>query len=338
MTLPFSGPISLGLINLELGNPQTQQISLNDYRVRLLSDGIYDPNTQISMSEFYGKNSPGQVLFSTPGTYNWTVPSNVNSISAVCIGGGGGSTATWRFTLPNLIFYYVGGQGGGGGALAYQNNITVTPGEILTVIVGLNGAANTTTSQASDGRPSRIQRSGTDLVAAGGGTRGIIGNDPNSGAGGIVIVGSGFPGGAGSVGRVSQLTSGNAGGGGGGAGGYSGPGGNGSNTGSGANGSGGAGGGGAREINTLTDNGGGGVGVFGEGPSGNGGTDASPGGGGGSGGGVGGITGGSYGGGGGGAENNGSGVPGTPGGGGAVRIIWGNNRSFPSTNTNDITI
>ena len=37
-----------------------------------------------------GPPPEGQVVFSTPGTSNWTVPSGVTSICVVCVGGGGG--------------------------------------------------------------------------------------------------------------------------------------------------------------------------------------------------------------------------------------------------------
>jgi hypothetical protein len=61
----------------------------------------------------------------TPGTYTFTAYSS--NIGVVAIGGGGS-----------------GGQyvGGGGGALSY-NNITVTPGQNYTVVVGAGGAAST---------------------------------------------------------------------------------------------------------------------------------------------------------------------------------------------------
>ncbi len=63
-----------------------------------------------------------QEEFTTPGTYSFVVPSGVTSISIVTVGGGG-----VRFR-PGYL------QGvGGGGALSYVNNVTVTPGETLTV-------------------------------------------------------------------------------------------------------------------------------------------------------------------------------------------------------------
>ena len=48
------------------------------------------------------------------------------------------------------------------------------------------------------------------------------------------------------------------------------------------------------------------------------------------------ATGGNYGGGGGGQSDDGSNSIGCNGGDGAVRIIWGSGREFPSTNTADV--
>jgi len=53
--------------------------------------------------------APGQALFGSntgPGTFTWTVPANVKTISAVAIGGGGGA--------PYIPGVYPGGGGGGG--------------------------------------------------------------------------------------------------------------------------------------------------------------------------------------------------------------------------------
>jgi len=52
----------------------------------------------------------GQEEFTTPGTYTFTVPAGVTSVSVVCIGSGGSG----------------GAYGAGGGSLAYKNNISVT--------------------------------------------------------------------------------------------------------------------------------------------------------------------------------------------------------------------
>ena len=248
-----------------------------------------------------GAVTPGEARFTTlgdyPSTYSWVVPANVTLVSLVAIGGGGGDNS--------------GGGGGGGGALGWKNNLSVTPGASFSVTVG-----NRSTSTASGG-DSYLDYFGTYIRAQGGGgpsgqTGGNGGNRFNCDGGGA--------GGDGGTGVRA---------GGGGAGGYSGAGGRGGGRNAqyaGYNGSGGGGGGG--------------TGIFGEGSSGLGATTYAThsntygaGGGGGSGGGDGKGAGGalpsgngSYGGGAGSGSNRGSDAH------GAVRIIWGDGRAFPSTN------
>jgi hypothetical protein len=268
------------------------------------------------------------------GTFNWTCPAGVTSISVVCVGGGGCGG-------PN------GGGGGGGGGLAYINNYTVVPGNVYAVVTGVGGIYSSGTG-TSGGSSYFIN---TSTVAAGGG--GLGGYSPSTGgAGGTVLAGTGFAGGAGGLGGATY-----SGAGGGGAGGYTAIGGGGgtgylnagqvATVGASSGGSGGGGGGGGGS-GAGTGGGGGGVGLLGAGSNGIGGsigTNAGFGGTGGSGGTSGGQgTGGSsnpvgpatgnYGGGGGGADGN-SNVGGN-GGVGAVRIIWGSGRSYPFTNTGDV--
>lgn len=243
----------------------------------------------------------GEQVYTTPGTYSWTCPEHVYSVSVVCIGGG----SAGRFaSLSNF------GCGGGGGALAYKNNMPVIPGNTYTVIVGDYGQNAFSIGFETPGGDSSFN--GT-LIAGGGNTL-YAGNN------GGLPSGSYDGGGAGGSGG-SPASGGYQGGAGGGAGGYSGNGGNASNgysvgqapqTDSGGGASGGH------------YSAGGGVGIYGKGADGavnwyggGGGSDGQDGSG---------NNGGQYGGGGAGA------YPGH-GGSGAVRIIWpGNFRSFPSTN------
>jgi len=62
----------------------------------------------------------GQAEFTTPGTYSWTAPAGVTSVSVVAIGPG----AT---------------NAGGGGGLTWANGLTVTPGNSYSVVVGQGG-------------------------------------------------------------------------------------------------------------------------------------------------------------------------------------------------------
>lgn len=255
-------------------------------------------------NSFTAQTPPGQQAFTTPGTFSWVAPGGVTSVAIVAVGGGGNAATSGP-----------GPRGGGGGALAYKNAITVSPGTSYTVVVGGVGGNSSftatygTTTAGGGGLPTGGTRSGTfDGGGSGGAGGGVISNQAAGGGG---------------------------------AGGYSGNGGGGSaNNDGGASGAGGGGGGGSGGAPGGTAGGGGGVGILGEGASGAGGAPfIAEGGKGGSGGangtsgGANGGPGGLYGGGGGSAA-----FPATNGAGatGAVRIIWGSNRAFPSTNTGDL--
>jgi hypothetical protein len=275
----------------------------------------------------------GQAAFTTPGTYLWTAPDNVTSVSVVTVGGGGGAYAgTDR------------GRGGGGGGLGWRNEITVIPGESYTVVVGAGGSrSSVSVNNARPGDNSYFIDTAT-VCGFGGRPGNNLAVSDFSGLGGEYV---GDGGGAGGNGAFEGSYA----GGGGGAGGYSGNGGSGGlyNQ-SGTSGSGGGAGGGGGGGPADAAGNGGGVGIFGEGASGAGGTGSTSngsngfGGSGGQDGGRGGglsqgatsyvNKGGDFGGGGGGADNA-NGEHGD-GGSGAVRIIWGLDRAFPSTNTGDL--
>ena len=163
---------------------------------------------------------PGQQVF-TAALTNWIVPAGVTSISVVTVGHGGPAGA---------MDGEVGGTGGGGGALAYVNNISVTPGETLNIEVG---------------GYSRVYRSAASPLISAGASTGWMG--------GTVLTGTGGGGGNGSGGGGYHTGSC------GGAGGYAGNGGN-------APGYAGAGGGGGGGYVGYYK--GGGVGLLGQGASG----------------------------------------------------------------------
>jgi hypothetical protein len=278
-----------------------------------------------ALSGFF--NSIGQEEFITPGTFTFTVPQGIYEIQAVLIGGGA-SGARGQANREQ--------SGAGGGGLRYINNLPVTPGETLTVVVGAGGPASlANNTDGTNGGNSVLQRGANVLVQANGGTASLYINGASTGgAGGTgTAIGTGpfggtIGGGNGGKGGDSAAAL-NAGGGG--AGGYSGNGGPGVNDGGTfAAGNQGAGGGAAGGEDGLDDGVcGGGVGLLGQGTSGT--TSGAGGSGGGNGTSGVGSSGGLYGGGGGGAEAATQGA----GGNGAVRIVWGPNRSFPSTNTVD---
>ena len=296
----------------------------------------------------------GQQTYTSSGTYNWTCPAGVTSVSVVCVGGGGGGGGRGTHVSNGSP-----AQGGYGGGLGYKNNISVTPGQSYTVVIGGGGSGGSNTTSGYSGGDSYFINA--TIVKGGGGPGGLIGSDSSVGsyqtAAGYVGDGGGN-GGRGGRGNQSDINLNNVSGGGGGAGGYSGNGGDGgdatsSTHNSGAAGSGGGGGGGSSaDYNggyRIGAGGGGGVGLLGEGSS--GGATSTPnrsgtyGGKGGSGGSdaadnpwvtgdtyLSGSDGALYGGGGGG---HGLSYGARSGAGGAVRIMWGSGRSYPSTNTTD---
>ena len=266
---------------------------------------------------------PGQQAWTTPGTYSWAVPDGVTSVSIVCIGGGANSYDASDGK---------GGRGGAAGALAYSNNVAVSPGETLTIIVPASSDSFTYANAA-------VQRSGTDVVMAQGARR----TPPREGRAASSVGEVKYSGGSAGLNASGKF----AGAGGGGAAGYTGNGGKGGNSESGgsaaASGGGGGGGGGGGSGDNRGGAGGGGAGIVGAGTTGG---PASTDIGGRAGSGASnasnvtsrtGTAGTSFGAGGGGGGYSGlfNGL-GSDGSGGAVRILWGEGRAYPNTDTADV--
>ena len=266
----------------------------------------------------------GAESFTDTGTSSWTVPNGVTSISAVAVGAGGGGFGYWNYDANTIRTM----TSGAGGDLRWVEDVTVTPGETLTVTVGAKGdkasvsggAYGNYTNNSTAGGSSSIARDTTILLRGkGGSASGQTNSDSNVGDGGAI--GGGM--------QSGQIMSHYGGAGGGGASGYQGDGttgapGGGSQynwyyagTPQGGSASGGDGGFGKSSSGA----GGGGVGILSQGSSaakqsgrgGSGGSNAS------------GSTGGAYGGGGAGGRYPGDGAQ------GAVRIIWGGSQyPFPT--------
>jgi hypothetical protein len=302
ITTSFDPHLSLNTTTAEVSTTNSVDLAVSGFSV------IQNATTNINVNNatyIYLSIASSSVLtdavYTVPGTYSWIAPASVTSVCVVCVGGGGGSNPD---NVPSGAY----GSGGGGG-LGWKNNISVTPGQLYTVVVGAGGTKAYNGTNTS-GNASYFINSTT--VAGNGGQRADGGS---GGAGGTFVGDGGGSGGAGGNGNLS------AGGAGGGAGGYSGNGGAGAAYGgAGGNGSGGAAGGGGGN-GTGNGFGGGGVGLYGQGTSG-----------------LGGSAGGGGGGGSGGTTTSTATTVGQYGGGGAyslsgdgaVRIIWGTGKSFPS--------
>lgn len=292
----------------------TRQAFLDDSYARSVIDDDDD------LTEKF--HAVGQEEFTDPGDHTFTVPDFCYSISIVAVGGGGAGEYESQEDSD--------ASGGAGGGLGWVNDVSVSPGDKITVMVGKGGE-----DSGSDGENSNVKVDGSVVVEGEGGEGGRSNEDS---LGGSFTGDGGGNGGNGEAGYHGY--------GGGGAGGYSGNGGDGGGY-SGGDGEGGGGGGGARHHFSLAGAGGsgGGVGLKGEGDSGIGADEEEEPGTGGSGGEDGSspphsdddpTTGGEYG--GGSASSHETSLEIGPGGNGGVRIIYpGHYRKFPSTNTDDIS-
>lgn len=279
----------------------------------------------------------GQQLFEG-GTHTFTVPTGVTSLSMCCVGAGASGANQWAEPA------------GSGGGLGWVNNVSVTPGESLTVQVAPQTPYNNYGYKGGDTYIKRTADANTPanhIVAGEGGGTGRAGNGIAGSYGNHNGQGGGFKGDGGGAGGNSSSYQG-----GGGAGGYTGRGGN--NMAGAPGGSGGAAGGGYYSS-TWGTGAGGGVNVIQKGTTGtraytpwsgyNTNWSQGNGGEGGSGGANGGYGetpwaqgnagGGNYGGGGGGPGTSIANYGYQRGAAGRARIIWGGGRSYPS-NSNDI--
>lgn len=143
----------------------------------------------------------GEKSWTVPGTYQFVVPAGVRSICSVAIGAGSpGGNGTYG--------------GGSGGSLGWANNILVTPGQTITVVVG--SAAQNTPPVAGGESYISLDSGVTKVVRAPGGKADGSGSDnptPNGfrgGAGGGVgfaWTGGGGAGGYTDVGGTGGTTS-----------------------------------------------------------------------------------------------------------------------------------
>jgi hypothetical protein len=115
-------------------------------------------------------HAQGVIEYNTPGTFTFEVPMGVTSITVEATGAGGGGS---RSTSASQ-----GRGGGGGGAYARTENITVTPGQSFTVVVGGGGSGN----PGNNGGDSQFSEGATIIALAQGG-RGP-GQENSSGAAG----------------------------------------------------------------------------------------------------------------------------------------------------------
>ncbi len=89
--------------------------------------------TQVTLViDVFDRSDAPPTVFNQPGTFSYTVPAGVPSLTVTVVGGGGGGGGAFGAT--------VGGGGGGGSGGATTSTLPVSPGDVCTVSVGTGGA------------------------------------------------------------------------------------------------------------------------------------------------------------------------------------------------------
>ena len=119
---------------------------------------------------------PGQATYTqTSGTYSWTCPGGVTSVSIMAIGkGGNGYSACNNVTA---------GTGGRGGALSYTNNYSVTPGTTYYIHIQAYQGAPHYANISGFSTSSTNNNTNAFVVAAQPGENGTGGGDASKGFG-----------------------------------------------------------------------------------------------------------------------------------------------------------
>jgi hypothetical protein len=134
----------------------------------------------------------------TTVAYDWTVPLGHTQLPVEGYGGGGGGGGGAK-----VVGATAPGGSGGNGAFPFLATLSVTPGEILSIVVGAPGTPGAAGSAgggggfAGNGGSSIIYRAGTPIFIAYGGLGGQGGSGPNITTAGAYIYQ--FHGGAGNV-------------------------------------------------------------------------------------------------------------------------------------------
>lgn len=134
----------------------------------------------LALSLWFGSLFSQVQTYTVPGTYSFTVPASVTTLTLEVVGAGGSGGGN-------------GGGGGGGGGYA-KGIYTVTPGAVLSVNVGTGG-----------GGPAGGTSNVGSLISASGGANGTSVSNPTIGGGGA--------GGVGTSGTIANYTGGTGGGG-----------------------------------------------------------------------------------------------------------------------------
>jgi hypothetical protein len=186
---------------------QAETYAQNTYGLKLNTPGVpfFITVTNNSSVGSTAITAPGvntnTANYTTPGSHTWTVPAGVTAVNIIVVGGGGGGGG------GSTDSQYPGGGGGGGGQVYSANNISVTPGSGISIVVGAGGALGATNTAGVSGASSSFN---STLSAVGGGG-GLAGGSTTKGVGGPAGGAGGSKGGT-SIAKGADIITGGSGG------------------------------------------------------------------------------------------------------------------------------
>jgi hypothetical protein len=166
--------------------------------------------TQGSTRQLFYPESSSPTVYTIAGTYSYVVPLGITSVNASVTGGGGGGGGGGYGTGGEQS-----GSGGGGGSgyTTTGSSIAVTPGETLTVVVGVGGLAGdshysrSAIGNGGNGGVSTLSRGMSTLLTAAAGNGGTGGYENTT-----VPGGTGYNNGGNGLGAVGTVRAGGNGG------------------------------------------------------------------------------------------------------------------------------
>lgn len=193
----IAGQLITGYV-LSVGHGKTQNLNVYGEVLDTAATAAADQELEraLFLAGYNGDTATGLQIFSASG--NFTVPAGVTSLTVIAAGGGGASGAS--ATNPGTGQTYSGGAGGAGGLVIAQ--INVTPGQVMPVVVGTNGALAARTStfgtpilgsfpvRATGGSNGTNASSGGGFSIAKNGTAGVAGTGSSTQPNSVVYAGN----------------------------------------------------------------------------------------------------------------------------------------------------
>lgn len=147
------------------GGNITGALSLNDKFVAVSVNGKKaDAEGNIDMS-----GSEGTQLYTSAGSYTWTVPDGISKVLVTASAGGGGGAGDVDEGRHSTV--YAGANGGRGGN-CYKYEVSVTAGEEISIVIGNGGGGTEHNSHATAGSGGTTKFGNAITLSGGGGANG----------------------------------------------------------------------------------------------------------------------------------------------------------------------